>query len=98
MGLESNSSAGLQAALECHTTPLALPFVGFIHFGQKCMFAWHLTQSGLEQMRLLQIALHSAIRSTIIFAILFAIQTLMALATQLQSNTLPIALSTHSTR
>ncbi len=56
--------------------------------------------TGLERIRLLQIALHSALRSTIILAILFAIQIalLMALAIRLQSNTFSILLSTHSTR
>ncbi len=56
--------------------------------------------SGLERIRLLQIALHSAIRSTIILAILFVIQIaiLMPLAIRLQSNTLSIVLLTHSTR
>ncbi len=58
--------------------------------------AWHSEHSGLERIRLLQIALHSAIRSTIILAILFAIHIaiLMALAIRLQSNTLSIVLST----
>ncbi len=58
----------------------------------------HINRSGTNTM--LQIALHSAIRNKIILAILFAIQIaiLMALAIRLQSNTLSIVLSTHSTR
>ncbi len=84
----------------------ALPFL-HIHYGisyRSCIA--HLIYScleyrtGLERIRLLRIALHSAIRSTIILAVLFTIQIaiLIALAIRLHSNTLSIVLSTHSTR